>query len=70
MRIIHEGSLPELMNRPEQQPAVVKAQVQHSAACYSQQREALVFSLESFVHRMIILNEKKVLNQSSLISFN
>jgi hypothetical protein len=46
MRIIHESSPPELMNRPEQQSEVVKVQVHHSASCYAQQREALVFSLD------------------------
>jgi hypothetical protein len=35
----------KLMNRPEKQSAIVKVQVQNSAACYAKQREALVFSL-------------------------
>jgi hypothetical protein len=51
------------MNRPRQQPEIVKIQVHHTAACYAQQREALVFSLDHLFCRMISVNEKKALNQ-------
>jgi hypothetical protein len=63
MRSIHGGVTLKLMNRPEQQSEVVKVQVHHSAACYAQQREALVFSLNHPINRMIEVNEKKALNQ-------
>jgi hypothetical protein len=54
----------KLMNRPEQQSECVRVQVQHSAACHAKQREALVFSLDHSINRMIEVNEKKALNQS------
>jgi hypothetical protein len=63
MRIIQKSSSLKLMNRPEQQYVILKVQVQHSAACYAQHREALVFSLDHSINRMIAVNEKKALNQ-------
>ena len=63
MRIIHENSPPKLLNRPEQQSEVVKVQVQESTACFAQQREAQVFSLDHPMYRMKCVNEKKALNQ-------
>jgi hypothetical protein len=63
MRISHKSSPHKLMNRPEQQSEIVKVQVQHWASWYSQQREALVFSLDHLFCRMISVNEKKALNQ-------
>ena len=52
------------MNRPKQQSVGVIVQVHHSDACYAQQREALVFSLDHPLCRMIGVNEKKALNRA------